>query len=330
MKFFFRLFIILSILTPIFAIGFPMATEAEGSIPSPQDPGPCSVTTTTVELSGGSVDFHIPDNGSCTDGTIAPYPTVLFAHGFSLFGLSDGRVDNQGNGEHLASWGYVVGIPSLPDDFEDRANLLVSYLDFLEAAHVDEASILFGQVDLDRLATTGYSLGGATALAAAARDARVSVVVALDPVFHEGDPSGVEGAPVWDAALEAPNIVVPVGILGAPASSCNAGADFQDLYTLIESNQKASFEIVDASHCVFAAPGNSFCELSCTGTAEPFMTTLSQKYMTSWLNYYLKGNTVYSTYLYGAEALVDINANLIIRQYETLQESIFIPLISNR
>jgi dienelactone hydrolase len=313
---------------PFFISRAPTATAEIHTGVSPQDTGPCAVTSTTVEVSGGNVDFHMPLEGTCADGMAAPYPAVVFAHGFSLFGFSDGRAANQGNGQHLASWGYVVAIPSLPDGFEERAGVISSVLNFIELATDDDASFLYRKVNQDALATVGYSLGGATALAIAARESRVRVVVALDPVFHEGGPSGEEGPPVWDAASEAPNIMIPAGILGSPADSCNANADHQDLYALIGSRFKASYEIVGASHCVFADPGNEFCSLTCGGTVGDSQTGLSQKYMTAWLNYHLKGHIGFYSYLYGAEAEQDINANLIIRQVNFFPQFIFLPTIT--
>jgi hypothetical protein len=138
----------------------------------------------------------------------------------------------------------------------------------------------------------------------------------LDPVYHEGGPSGEEGDLVWDPAAEAPNIVVPSGILGAPADSCNAQSDYKDIYPLIGASLKASYQIVDASHCVFPVPGNSFCSLICGGTIEAYMTHLSLKYMTAWFNFHLQGKTQYYSYLYGDHADEDIDAGLIIRQVE--------------
>ena len=80
--------------------------------------------------------------------------------------------------------------------------------DYLETAVSDQNSFLHEKVDTNRLAAAGYSLGGATVLAASARDTRLKAVVALDPVYHEGGFSG-EGDPVWDPAAEAPNIQRP-------------------------------------------------------------------------------------------------------------------------
>ncbi|KAA3656503.1 MAG: hypothetical protein DWQ04_30910 [Chloroflexi bacterium] len=304
------LFIGLCVLLSVWIIVFHQTGFASLKTAVPNQSGPCTVTKQTDTINNVNVDIYHPTN--CGASRTAPFPGIAFAHGFSMFGLSDGRAANKGNGEHLASWGYVVAIPKLPDGAEDRLTILRNMLGFLEND---------SQVDSNRLATVGYSLGGATALAAAARDNRVQAVVALDPVFHEGGPSG-EGPIVWDAAAEAPQINVPAGILGAPPSSCNAESDYKDLYPLVGATHKAYYHIEEASHCVFTDPGNNFCGGFCSGVTDSAKTDLSQKYMTAWLNYYLYYETDYYDYLFGNAVLADMNASLIASEADTAPEGV--------
>lgn len=287
---------------------------------APDDSGPCASTTTTISLNNEDVDIYYPASTTCDSDTNAPYAAVGFAHGFSMFGLSNGAADNQGNGEHLASWGYVVAIPILPDDAEERVQVLSAVLDYLEAATLDSASPLYQMIDRERMSVVGYSLGGATALAISARESRIKTVVALDPVYHEGGFSG-EGDPVWDPEAEAPSITVPVGILGAPADACNAESDYLEIYNLIGATHKAIFHIIGANHCAFADPGPGFC--ICGGESGPEITQLSQKYMTAWLNYYLQLKTGYYDYLYGIHADADTtDPATIIRTVKTAPRNI--------
>jgi dienelactone hydrolase len=273
------------------------------------------VISQTVSINSLQTDIYYPNASQCGTAIAAPYPAIAFAHGFSMFGLSDGRAENAGNGQHLASWGYVAAIPSLPDDAEQRVTDLRAVLSYLANLANKPGPFLYRKLDRDRLAVAGHSLGGATALAAAARDGRVKAVVALDPVYHEGS-FGQEGDEIWHPDAEGPDIKAPTGILGAPASSCNANADYADIYPLVGATHKASFHIVRASHCDFTDPGNMFCGFTC-GASSPARTELSQRYMTAWFNYYLHYKTDYYTYLYGAEAGEDISAGLIQRQVDT-------------
>lgn len=281
----------------------------------PDQAGPCQIAVEAVTQDGMAIDIYYPQGG-CMSALDAPYPAIAYAHGFSFFGLSDGAGDNSGNGKHLASWGYVVAVPALPDDAELRIENIIQVLDLLAAANEDTSSFLYKQVDLERFAVAGHSLGGATALAVTARDARIKAVVALDPVYHARTILGGE-YPVWNPADEGPTITVPVSILGAPADACNSQADFEEIYPFVGSTHKASFVLVNSSHCVFADPGNSGCDLLCGGDTGAKLTQLSQKYMTAWLNYYLHEQPDDYADFYGTGSDADIDSGKIRRTVST-------------
>ena len=282
----------------------------------PGDLGPCTVANQTVYVNGDlETHIHYPDGDQCDAGITAPYPAIAFAHGFSMFGLTNGAEDNAGNGEHLASWGYVVAMPVLPDDVEGRIIDMQEVLSYLEDETQAAASPLYQKVDTDRLAAAGHSFGGATVLALAARDSRVKAAVALDPVYHQGGPGG--NPEIWDPDAEGPDITVPTCILGAPASNCNSEGDYAEIYPYIGATHKATFFVTDASHCDFMDPGNWACSLVCDGTTDLSRTDLIQKYMSAWFNYYLYLNTDYYDYLYGAESDADVTAGHTERQVDT-------------
>jgi dienelactone hydrolase len=280
--------------------------------------GPCATASQVVEV-GEALETHLfyPAGEQCAAGLAAPYPGVAFAHGFSMFGLTNGAEDNAGHGQHLASWGYVVAIPLLPDDVEERIANLEEVLTYLEGATDRPDSFLFGMVDADRLAAAGHSFGGASVLALAAMNPHLKAVVALDPVYHQGGP-GSEPE-IWDHDVEGPKIAAPTTILGGPSSDCNSASDYAEIYPFVGSAHKAQFFISGASHCDFSAPGNDFCYLVCGGSDDQsdLRTQLVQKYMTAWLNYYLQYDTDSFDYLYGPESDSDITGGLIEREAHT-------------
>ena len=296
----------------------------------PDQPGPCAVASQVVYI-GGDLETHIhyPVDDQCQAGPRdperqAPYPAIAFAHGFSMFGLTNGARDNAGHGAHLASWGHVVAIPVLPDDVQGRIDDMQEVLSYLEAEAASTSlrpeSFLYQKVDVNRLAAAGHSFGGATVLALAVRDARIKAVVALDPVYHQGGPFPGEEPEIWDPDVEGPQISIPTCILGAPASNCNSEADYAEIYPFVGATHKASFLIVGASHCDFSDPGNSLCDLVC-GATDAARRILIQKYMTAWLNYYLHLDVDKLTgsyeYLYGTAAGADITAGLIEQRVDT-------------
>jgi dienelactone hydrolase len=286
--------------------------------PDPGQRGPCAVSSCSVIVEEDlEVDVYYPSEDQCGETTSSPYPAVVFAHGFSMFGLSDGAAENADNGAHLASWGYITAIPQLPDDAQERLAAVQDVLAYLESANNTPGSFVYGRIDLDRLAAAGHSLGGTTALALAAEDSRPKAIVALDPVYHAHDESGQSEEQVWDPAVEAPDVDVPTAILGAPSQECNSDGDYAEIYPLVGSVHKASFLVVGGSHCDFADPGSSFCGFLCGVSADPARTELAQKYMTAWFNYYLNLDPDYYTYIYGDEADADIAADRIERDVST-------------
>ncbi len=289
------------------------------NVTDPGTSGPCTTSSQVVQVNGTlTTTVYYPVN--CGTWTNAPYPGIAFAHGFSMFGLTDGMADNAGNGQHLASWGYVAAIPKLPDDAETRVTNLRVVLTYLETQTSTPGSFLYQKVDVSRLATAGHSLGGSTALATAARDNRVKAAVGLDPVNHGGAPGQTQE--VWNAAAEAPLISVPAGILGSPGSSCNDDADYAEIYSYIGATHKASYLLMGVSHCVFAIPGNQFCTFTCNGAADATKQLLVKRYMTAWFNYYLLYKTEDYTYLYGAASDADVSAGSIVKQVSTAPRNV--------
>jgi dienelactone hydrolase len=292
------------------------------AVTDPGMTGPCTASSQVVYVNGTlTTTIYYPTN--CGTWASAPYPGIAFAHGFSMFGLTDGMADNSSNGQHLAGWGYVTAIPRLPDDAETRITNLRDVLTYLETQTTTPGSFLYQKVDVNRLAAAGHSLGGSTALAAAARDARVKAVVGLDPVNHGGMPGQTQE--VWNAAAEAPLISVPTGILGAPASSCNDDADYVAIYSYVGATHKAAYLLNDVSHCVFSIPGNQFCTVTCSGAVDVAKQLLVKRYLTGWFNYYLLYKTEDYTYLFGAQSEADVSAGSIVKQENT--DFIFLPII---
>lgn len=101
----------------------------------------------------------------------APYPTILYSHGFSGFRSAESHLTR-----HLASRGYVVAAPDFPlsnigapggptiNDVANQPGDVTFILDELLAMSSDPGSTLPGALDVTRIGASGLSLGGLTTL----------------------------------------------------------------------------------------------------------------------------------------------------------------------
>lgn len=272
-----------------------------------------SIATTNPHTSSKlETVIYYPSIGDQVDPSGAPYATVVFAPGFLATPSS-----YPGNGEHLASWGYITAIPDFPsDDIEDRASDMQHLFSYLEAENTRAGSLFFDRIDTDRLAPAGHSLGGVSTLMLAARDGQeYKAAVALDPA---GGPFST-----WDYESEVPKITAPSAVIGAEEGGfCNSDAMYNDVYRYIGATHRAKFVIVGGSHCDFMDAddfGISVCYWLCGGQSEGREERLEliEHYTAAWFNYYVQHDTDYYTYLYGAEAQKDIQAGRISREVQT-------------
>jgi dienelactone hydrolase len=259
---------------------------------------------------GGTLtaDLYYPASGGQVDPAGAPYPAVVFAHGFM-----SNRSYHSGNGQHLAGWGYVVAIPNLPDnDVEVRASDVQTLFSYLAAENARSASRFFHKIDVQRFGVVGHSLGGMTALVVAARDTRIRAAVALDPA----------GGPLsdWDAGAEAPGITAPFAIIGAPAQLCNNNAEYDSIYPDIGATHKARMVLANAGHCDFMDGEDSaaqYCSLFCGKPFDEGRLALAERYTAAWFNYYLHLDTDYYAYLYGDAVDPDVDQGRITLDVQT-------------
>lgn len=103
--------------------------------------------------------------------TGAPYPLIVFAHGFS-----SQRRQSASYTQHLASHGYVVVAPDFPltngdapggprlTDLRNQPGDVSFLIDQLLAFNQQDGHLLEGAIDSDAIGLTGHSLGGFTTL----------------------------------------------------------------------------------------------------------------------------------------------------------------------
>jgi predicted dienelactone hydrolase len=107
-----------------------------------------------------------------SDASNAPYPLVVFSHGFGIFGPLYANLT-----EHYASYGFVVLAPEHQEQYDpeysdiwrssiDRPRDIKQVLDYAETLTA-AGGAMAGMIDMERVAVAGHSYGGYTALAMA-------------------------------------------------------------------------------------------------------------------------------------------------------------------
>jgi pimeloyl-ACP methyl ester carboxylesterase len=119
---------------------------------------------------------------------------------------------------------------------------------------------LFGLVDPGRVALAGFSAGGAVAIEAAARGARVRAVVLLDAV-------------PWRRTLAAARQMPEARLLSlrSEPSACNARGSVRELLAALPF-ESDDVRITGATHCDAEDPTDGACRLFCGGTSEEART----------------------------------------------------------
>lgn len=274
-----------------------------GAVADPAQEGPFAkselVGTMTVTETGHDVPMHVvfPDGGPSPP----PYPIVLFGHGFQL-----PVTQYYGYLGRLASHGFVAATVDFPASFVsvshvDNAADVVAAIDWLAAE-------LPGVADPTNVGATGHSLGGKVAVLAAARDARIGAVIALDPV--DGS-MGCNATACPDASALLP-LPIPTAWLG---ETLDGEGGFQpcapaehNFQTFHERAGPPSLlvDVLGAGHMSFLDDLGA-CGFTCSFCNAPTapneqVTALARAMLVAFFRRHLAGETAYETYLFGAEA----------------------------
>lgn len=180
-------------------IWVPLTTAVADALPD--ELGPYEIAEFEAELrdegrnrSMGLLVLHPIDERDAVEA----HPLIIFNHGFLL--SSNGY---RSYAEHLASHGFVVGLPTFPTSFFNVHHARLAedvrfVIDYLLASSEEEMHQLHGRIDPARIGTSGHSLGGKLSLLEAVSDDRILAVAVLDPVD--------EGNPLWEDPVRYPSV----------------------------------------------------------------------------------------------------------------------------
>ncbi len=193
--------------------------------------GPFAVSATS-ETASASCEMELE---RFTPVDVANPPLVILSHGFAR-----DRKYMVEMGEHFASWGFDVAVPTLcklkltSTDHPQNGQDLVTLADTLGGSPI----------------YVGYSAGGLASVLAAQQDPSAVGFVGLDPVDSE------------DLGLAAAG-TTPQRALFAEAGSCNASNNGVAWFQAGEA-----LRVNEANHCDFEGPTDALCTVVCASGSE--------------------------------------------------------------
>jgi hypothetical protein len=292
----FYVVLLFSVFTSLFA---DIYAQCEGiTLESLTNPGPHEVATLT-EVDGIR-------NGPGYAGATIYYPvnaTPPFASIAIVPGYTAAPSSVQAWGPFYASHGIVtiiIGTNSIFEFPEARANALLDALVTIKQENVRAASPLFGALNLNQLAVSGWSMGGGGAQRAAVLDNTVAGVVALCP---------------W---LPSPqlNHQSPVLILSGQADTTAPPPQHANIHYSVTPNttDKLLFEVANGNHSVANTPSGGNGVLG--------------KIALSWLKLNVEGNECYCTLLKDALLVNPPAASLVQQNFSCTSLGINNPAMS--
>lgn len=241
---------------------------------------------------------------TAADASGAPYPIVAVSPG-----LGSNKEWNKWIGQHLSTHGYIAMIITVPNPFDSstvqQQDGLAGALDKLTSENADAASRIYSLADIGKRVVVGHSLGAMGSLSLAGRSGiDLDAVVALAP-------GGVSST-----ALA--NISAPTQIHSASEDCITRPGPALTVYNTVGAAFKQVFVITGGNHVGFNDEGSladigGDLIIDCDNTvdATDFQQRLSRRFMTAWLDYFVKGDTSVLPYISGAPVQAEVSADRI-------------------
>jgi dienelactone hydrolase len=248
-----RVLAVVAALFAAIALGAPAQAASSGN-PYQRGPDPTVASVTAETGPFATATVTVPSGFLFTqgfnDGTIY-YPTDTGQGAYGAVVIMPGFFATQSSiswyGPRLASQGFVV--MTLDSNFlfdfpGDRSSQQLAAVDYLTTQ-----STVRNEVDPNRLAVMGWSMGGGGTLESAANQPSLKAAIALAP---------------WDLNNVAAQITVPTLIFGADGDTVASVSAFaQPFYTsLAQDRDKALVVLKNADHFTFASPSTPVAEYS--------------------------------------------------------------------
>jgi len=231
------------------------------------------------------------------DRSEAPYPAIVFAHGFT------GRKEfYTWIGNCCATRGYVTILFTIPTPtslkaFSQSVTGIRRSINYLLTQN--EGGLLEGMIDKNRIGVMGHSMGAMAVLIATPQDSRIRAAVSLAPGYF-----GVATEKYVEACK---SINVPIQLQAGSLDWICPPSAVRVYYDALTISPKEMVVINGAEHIQFSdASVGSGANI----TLEE-QHRISQKYFIAWFNYYLYDDFSYYTYIFGDEAQKDLDLGIL-------------------
>ncbi|MDJ0762089.1 MAG: alpha/beta hydrolase [Myxococcota bacterium] len=244
----------------------------------------------TVRIDGGPLEL--------------PYPIALVAGD-----LIGNKESYEWIGYHLASHGWVVGIPPT-----GLTATLLARIDQLLSQMTDNDSYVNDIANFVSISIVGHGIGGSGALQLTSQTPDIKAIIALGP-----------GDELEEDQIE--SIDIPVLLIHGDQDCVYDIENTEDYFYWLNTSNREMLTFVGGNHYgfndgLFSIPlilGGIFgdCQNETVGGLKNQLK-LARRYITSWLEYYVKGRNNFLPYLSGGDILEnDIQDGWVISQEDT-------------
>ncbi|MEZ4220431.1 MAG: hypothetical protein R3B13_05825 [Polyangiaceae bacterium] len=283
------------------------ASEDGGAVVDPTQTGPLQTVIYTANVKVAATGSDVPVRCHLP-AEAGQWPLLVILHGFQL-----PASQYDATAKHVASFGFVSCTLDYPAGFVPNhaaaTDDVMGGIDFLLGASAAAGNPLSDHVLTNAIGVSGHSLGGKLSVLAAARDARIKALVALDPV----DSAMSCNPTACPDASDLMPLPIPTAFLGetldATGTLGQACAPKADNYqTFFAGAQAPSLEVtlLGANHMSFIdSPTTcgvvcSFCKTATLPQAKALEVT--RAYLVAFFSRHLKQAAGYDAWLTGTEA----------------------------
>ncbi|MCS7477376.1 alpha/beta hydrolase family protein [Umezawaea endophytica] len=229
--------------------------------------------------------------GSGTAIATGRFPAIAFGHGFL-----QATSKYTGTTGHLASWGFLVIVPSTQGGLSPNhgafADDLNAALGWLVAQDSTAGSRFRDHVVTAALGVSGHSMGGGASVLAASRNPAVKAVSTM---------AAAETTPSAKAA--AATIAAPAQFLAGSQDAIAPPADHQRPIYTAKRAPKQLRTVTGGFHCGFMDSSGLFCDSGSTTRAAQLAAT--KRITTAWFRHYLAGDPAAVDHVWGQPARTD-------------------------